>query len=176
MPPQKQTRPSMTESLRCSRRQRCGSSTRQPRAGLKTRHCTPAACQRRCHSAGIGSVPMPSTTTRTLTPRAAARSSAAATSAASAAELEDVGLEQDLGAGRVDRLDERGEERRAAAQQLELVAGPERPFVRSAARFGHGAAQAQASSSSATSGRWSDMRAQAAPRGTEVERHWKPRV
>jgi hypothetical protein len=79
MPPQKTMRASTTTSLRCSRRQRRGISTRQPRAGLYTRHCSPAACQRACHSAGTSPVPMPSTTTRTRRPRAAARSSASAT-------------------------------------------------------------------------------------------------
>ena len=46
MPPQKQMLPSTTHSFRCRRRHRPGSSTCQPRAGLKTRHLTPAAFQR----------------------------------------------------------------------------------------------------------------------------------
>ena len=52
-----------------------------------------------------------------------------------------------------------------AAQQPDLVSAAE----------GHDARRRHASSSSTTSGRWSDIRAQAAPRGTMVARQRRPR-
>ena len=104
MPPQKATRPSTTQSLRCRRRQRRGSSTRQPRAGLKTRHCDagrlPARLPLRRDVAGAEAVdddPHPHAARGGALERLGDRERRAG-------ELEDVGLEQDLGAGRVDRL------------------------------------------------------------------------
>ena len=79
MPPQNPNTPSTTHSLRCSRRQRLGNSSPSLPSGAYTRHCTPAARKRACHSAGTAPVPMPSTNKRTVTPLAAARSSASAT-------------------------------------------------------------------------------------------------
>jgi hypothetical protein len=50
-------------------------------------------------------------------------------------ELEDVGLEHDLGARAIDRLDERGKERLAALQEPEPMAGPKRAVRFGASRF-----------------------------------------
>ena len=98
-----------------------------------------------------------------------------------ALELEDVGLEEDLGAGAVEVGDQRLEELGAGRQQPDAVARLERAVVGGATLvigdgLRHDGVAAQASSSSATSGRWSDMRAQLAPRGTEVDTQRKPRV
>ena len=68
-------------------------------AGLKTRQNRPAAFQRACHSAGISPVPMPSTTTRTQTPRARGALERLGDRERAAGEIEDVGLDQHLGAG-----------------------------------------------------------------------------
>src|SRR6185437_1098915 len=92
-----------------------------------------------------------------------------------AVEIEDVGLEQHLGARRVDRLDQRREERDAALDQGDPMAAEEGSRgLGTRRRPGH--ARDQVSSSSAMSGRWSYMRAHAVPRGTDVDTQRKPRM
>ena len=107
-------------------------------------------------------------------------------------ELEDVGLEHHLGTRLLDRLGERREQRLAAAEQGQAVAGPQRAVrgrqaheqtgLRHLAHATAGGGRigrpggAHSSASSAISGRWSDMRAHATPRGTAVERHLRPRT
>ena len=87
-------------------------------------------------------------------------------------DLEDVGFEHHLGARAGDGVDQRGEEGFAALEQRQLMVGAQRTGVHSPI-IGE---RRHSSASSATSGKWSDMRAQAAPRGTEVDRQRRPRV
>mmetsp|Transcript_59425 Transcript_59425/g.140446 ORF Transcript_59425/g.140446 Transcript_59425/m.140446 type:complete len:364 (-) Transcript_59425:2184-3275(-) len=80
--------------------------------------------------------------------------------------VKDIGGQPDLGMCALDRGMHAWEELVAAAQQLDLVGADK-------ARFGpvplappQGVEQPHSSASSTSSGRWSDMRAQVAPRGT----------
>ena len=88
--------------------------------------------------------------------------------------MEDVGGQPDLLTRLADRRDQGGKELIAPSQQRDLVAAlegrPGRTLAGSLHRPRH------ASASSTTSGRWSDMRAQAAPRGTLLPRQRKPRM
>jgi hypothetical protein len=116
--------------------------------------------------------PKPSTTTRTA--RRAARAASSAGAAAGTVVVEDVGGQPDLGGGQRPWPRTWREQLVAALQQLDPVAAHQagRGHVLMGGRH-VGRAQGpspQAGSSSATSGRWSDMRAQALPRGTMVER------
>jgi hypothetical protein len=92
--------------------------------------------------------------------------------------VEDVGREPDLVARRADRPSHRRKQFVAAGQQRDLVAAGQHryalgtPFVRRRRRE----QRLHARSNSATSGRWSDMRAHAVPRGTCVRRQRNERV
>ena len=105
---------------------------------------------------GTSPVPKPSTTTRTRTPRARRALQRLGDRERRAGELEDVGLEQDLGAGGVDRLrpGPRTAPRRPSAGRSHAPAASARLAEgsrshRAIARLAH----ALVSSSSATSGR-----------------------
>ena len=72
----KPTARSTTHSLRCSRRHCPGHSRPSAPTGEYTSQCTPASSRRCCQPSGSSGQPTPSTSTRTTTPRRAARSSA----------------------------------------------------------------------------------------------------
>ena len=98
--------------------------------------------------------------------------------------VEDVAGEPDVVPGVLDRRAHRREQLGAAAQQLDPVAAAEqRAALRCMLAFGRAGGRPDgyqlprhAAISSATIGRWSDMRAQLLPRGTKVDTQRRPRM
>ena len=102
--------------------------------------------------------------------------------AAGAVVVEDVGRQPDLAPRRGDGFAHAREQLVAALQQVDSVGADEARCRHTQTgpqgcipRMHRAPLQHQAGSSSATSGRWSDMRAQAMPRGTIIVLHRRPR-
>jgi hypothetical protein len=111
--------------------------------------------------------PKPSTTTRTCTPRSAAAASMSAIARAVASLWKMYVASQTSCC--------------APSMAVRMAGKRSSPPVSNRSRLPPlksppSSVSNQPTSNSATSGRWSDMRAQAAPRGTKVERQASPRV